>query len=89
MSDLSKYNLKYLFAELEGKRLADFFSKYAFNNPADYEAQKPVVFPLGQLHYRGGDGTRGGGDTWTNDDESIIVNVDRDGTITRVHEKRQ
>jgi hypothetical protein len=87
MSDLSKYNLKYLFGELTERRLADFFSEYAFKDRADYEAQTPTIFPLGQLHYMGGDGLRGGGNTWTNDDETIIVNVNRDGIVTHVREK--
>ena len=89
MSDLSQYDLRYLFAELEGRRLPDFFSRHAFKERADYEGQTPSIHPLGQLHYRGDDGTRSSGDTWTNEDESIIVNVDRDGTITHVHEKRR
>lgn len=88
MNDLSKYNLKSLFSQLEGRQLEHFFNDYAFKDPADYAAQAPSIFPLGTLHLIGADGGRGSGQRWATEDEAIFVDTDSDGEITWVHEAR-
>lgn len=84
MADLSKFNLKYLFSLLGGRKLDDYFNEYAFNEMSDYEAQTPSLAPLGVLHYVAADDRRGSGQRWANEDESIFVDIDRDGTVRRV-----
>lgn len=86
MPDLSKFNQENLFRELQGRRLENFFSDYAFNKVEDYEAQTPSIYPLGQLHYGGTDGGRGSGQRWLSEDEAIFVDVDHSGTILWVTE---
>ncbi len=84
--DLSRFNVENLFRELEGQRLQNWVSEHSFNDLADYEAQTPSIYPLGQLHYGGSDGGRGSGQRWVTEDKSIVVDTDSDGVITWVAE---
>lgn len=78
------YNMKQLFTELGGKKLSNYLSFYAFNQQTDYAAQTPSIYPIGELHLMDNSIGRGSGQRWANADESIWVDIDRDGTIQYV-----
>lgn len=84
--EVSKLKLESLTHEYKGTHLPGRIGESCFTDPDDYKKQTPELYPLGELHYAGGNGGRGRGERWLNKDETVFVEIDGHGDITWIGE---
>ena len=66
------------------KSVQDYLPDFCFRDEAEFYKQTPTLGRLGKLHFVGDGPGRGMRQEWATEDNSIVVEITRDGEVTYI-----